>query len=158
MLVMLQNRNFMNATSPFLGQAVGCVVECSKWEVTGYVRAKHAGCASSDEVRGILQMPWTLRTGMGMVNWKLVADLNATAATRPEVYGPGGSRGTSTTDVGVATQIMTELGVDSFNNFGVASSDSSAKMFAYLHAEKACLQARAAQQYSSVCRWRAVCR
>ena len=88
--------------------------------------AKHAGCASNEEVRGILKMPWTLRAGMGMINYRFLADLNATAVARPEIYGPGGSKGTSTTDVGVATQIMAELGVDSFSNFGVTSSDIKA--------------------------------
>ena len=63
---------------------------------------------------------------MGMVNWKLVTDLDARAPTRAEVYGPGGSRGTSATDVAVATQIMTEMGVDSFSSFGVTSSDIKA--------------------------------
>ena len=44
MLVMLQNTHFLKAASLFLGHAVGCDAECSKWEVTGYVRAKRRLC------------------------------------------------------------------------------------------------------------------
>ena len=101
LLAMCHSRLCLEATSFFLGQVVGCDKECMKWQVSGYVKAKHGGTVSSEETRAILRMTWSLGTAAGLVNFRIPQDLEPTALHLPEVYGSGGTKGKSVTDLGL---------------------------------------------------------